>query len=54
MELPADDGRNIVHVHVDGPWDARDDWNLAFRLDVMDDISLDTDSNNSIVIPEKE
>ena len=47
MELPADDGRNIPHVLVDGPWDPRDDWNLAFRLEIMDDSSIDTDSNNS-------
>ena len=47
MELPADDGRNIAHVLVDGPWDPRDDWNLAFRLEIMDESSIDTDSNNS-------
>ena len=47
MELPADDGRKIAHVLVDGPWDPRDDWNLAFRLDIMNDSSIDTESNNS-------
>ena len=47
MELPADDGRDVVQIHLDGPWDPRDDWNLAFRLEIMDDSSIDTDSNNS-------
>ena len=47
MELPAADGRNIIHVHVDEPWDPHDDWNCMFPLDIMDDTSLDTDSNNS-------
>ena len=47
MELPADNGRNIHHIPIDGPWDPRDDWNLAFRLDVMEDISDSGSSNDS-------
>ena len=47
MELPADDGRIIHHIRIDGPWDPRDDWNLSFRLDIMEDLSDSNSSDNS-------
>ena len=51
MELPADDGRNIVHVPIDGPWDVRDYWNLSFRLEIMLDSSDSGSSGDSLPAP---